>query len=576
MMQLRPFQKDALSVSLKKWQEGVTRQVIQLPTGTGKTPLFAGLRDHHQIKGRVMVLVPREELAKQARDRLLDWNPGARVGIEMGQEYYSAGEEFVVASVATVGRENTQRLAKFNPEEFDAVVVDECHHAVLSNRSYTRVFEHFNLLAPHNKKLLLGVTATPNRGDSQALGQTFDEIIYEMSILRAIEEGWLVNLRGIRIHTNADLSKVKTNYGDFNVGELEEAVNTHETNYQIVQGWKKHGGPRQTVAFCVDIAHALDMANMFLAHGVAAQPIWGEDPLRAEKIAMHKSGELKVLTNCNVLTEGYDDWRLGCIIMARPTKSQLLYVQMCGRGTRLPEVDGKSIGNLVVWKKAGKLSPKDDCLILDVSANSGKHSLVTLGTIFGLPPNLDLEGKTVTEAKAAVSAAQADRPDLDLEKLRKLKDLETLAEHVDLFAIRWSQEVLDNSELAWHKTSDGSFVLLMPNKESVCIWEDLLGKWNVTATINGNAISEKGYKDVPDAFSFAHQMLNMFGKHLLTLLRREAKWHGEPATPGQMDLLKKFAKADRRLARAAHMPNLTKGEAKQLIDNFINKQYRGK
>ena len=158
-----------------------------------------------------------------------------------------------------------------------------------------------------------------------------------MGIRQGIETGYLVDLIGIRVGTKTDLDNVHSRAGDFAEDELADAVNNPERNALIVKEWYKHAYGRKTVAFTVDIQHALDLAAAFQAHGVQAQAVWGNDPLRADKLARHRNGGLELLCNCAVLTEGYDDPTIRCILLAKPTKSALLFTQMIGRGTRLDE-----------------------------------------------------------------------------------------------------------------------------------------------------------------------------------------------------------------------------------------------
>lgn len=564
-MLLRPYQQDALRISKERYDVGVRRQLIQLPTGTGKTPVFASLKNHHKFDNRMMVVVHREELAEQAADKIRIWNPTFRVGIEMGERECSSSDDVVVASVQTLG--NLKRLSKFVPRQFDAVVPDEAHHAVAP--SWKKVFEHFGLLdlgetrATH-RGLLLGVTATPNRGDGQGLGQVFDEIIYRMSILDAIRDGWLVDVRGFNVRTDCDLSNVQVRAGDFSVGQLEDAVNTDYRNHLIVQNWLSRGEGRQTVAFCVDIAHAKRLADTFKAYGVAAEALWGADPDRAEKLKYHKAKKLQVLTNCGVLTEGYDDWQIGCIIMARPTKSQLLFVQMAGRGTRIQD----DIPNLNEAREKGLTIKKNDCILIDVVDNTGKHSLVTLASLFGLGDKTDLSGNTITRVKAKVDEAKAKYPSIDLTQVQSVDDIQAQVEKVDLFQVKWEPEVVENSKNQWKKTIGGDYIIHLPNKESVLLYQDLLDKWNVKGTVCGNSFELIGLNDLQEAFKQGDNFLQMYGREYLNLIRREAKWHKKKISLAQKNFIKRLYKYEPKIL--AHIDNISSGEAQALIDRKIN------
>jgi ATP-dependent helicase IRC3 len=553
-MILRPYQQAALQTSKDKFSSGLTRQLIALPTGTGKTPTFAALKDFFGFSGKVMVLVHREELADQAADKIRKWNPGARVSIEMGDRWATQHDDFIVASVQSLGRAGSSRLARFKPEEFSAVVCDEAHHSV--SPSYQHIFNHFGLLEQNSTRLLLGVTATPCRGDGVALGKVYDQIVYQMTMLDAIRQGWLVNIRGIRVRTDVRLDGVHTLGGDFMQNELAKEVNTPKRNEMIVQEWLKHAKDRQTIAFTVDIEHANDLAVAFKKYGVAAESIWGADVNRAEKLAYHKQGHLRVLCNCAVLTEGYDDPAIGCIIMARPTKSNLLFVQMAGRGTRLQP----DIQNLNEARSAGVSITKEDCLLMDVVDNTSRHSLVTLSSIFGLG-NLDLKGVQVTKAIDDIKAAKDKQPSLDLSKLEDYTKLSSFIENVNLFEVKYPQVVTDNSLLQWHQNTDrDSFVLLLPNNESVVITQDLLGKHHIVGTVNGKTFRDTA-PSLEESFKTADNFVTAFGKDLVHLLRRESNWHGDVATEKQIALLHKL--------RIPVVPGVTKGEAAKKINQFF-------
>jgi ATP-dependent helicase IRC3 len=567
VMKLRPYQDAALQVSKEKYDAGLERQLIQLPTGTGKTPVFANIKRHHNFDKRLLVLVHRDELAEQAKDTIQAWNPGYRVGVEMGSKVCTNRDDVVVAGVQTIGTGNSTRLTQFSPADFCSIVCDEAHHSVAP--TYKRIFSHFGFgesVGQKVNRLLLGVTATPNRGDGQGLGQVYDEIVYQMSILQAIREGWLVDVKGIRVKTNTDLSGVSVRAGDFAIGELEEAVNVDARNHLIVQSWLKYGENRQTICFCVDIAHAKSLSDTFKAYGVAAESIWGTDPDRSDKLKYHKAGGLKVLTNCGVLTEGYDDWAVSCIIMARPTKSQLLFVQMAGRGTRLP----KGIDNLLQARAEGILLVKEDCLLIDVVDNCAKHSMVTLASIFGLAPKLDMKGKSVLSTIQEFEQAERDHPQADLSEIESLEDIPAQIERIELFSVKWPEEVVANSKLRWHSdpSGNGYYLSIPKTQETVRIVPDILDKWSIKGSVNGSQFEHTGINDLPEAFRVADVSILNFGRGLLTLLRREQRWHKARISDPQRRMLQDFWKNKPELLAA--IQGLSRGEASKLIEKEIH------
>ena len=248
--------------------------------------------------------------------------------------------------------------------------------------------------------------------------------------------------------------------------------------------------------------------------------------------------------------------------IARPTKSALLFTQQVGRGLRLPP----GCDNLVEAKKQGASFDKQDCIVLDVTDNSGRHSLVTLNTLFGLPANMDLKGQSVVEAGEKVAAVLERAPSVDLEAARSLFELGVAAERIDLFEVKWPQEVLDNSDLRWQKRAEGHYYLTLPEGEKVEIFQDLVGKWDVKGCISGNGFHQHDFEDLPAAFRFAQAMLHRFGRFLLKYLRREHPEYKEPASKQQWATLRMYYPENQVKTFPS---NLTKGEAKNLIDRWF-------
>jgi len=477
-MKLRPYQEYALRISKQQWDEGVTRQLLALPTGTGKTCIFASLPQHHKFERHMLVLVHRAELAEQAYEKIRHWNPDLgvrRVGIEMGKDKCTGWEKVVIAGVQTVGRINSERLLKFPPNFFDVIVCDEAHHSVA--RSYMNVFDHFGLFEPDNEKLLLGVTATPYRADEKKLVPgVYEDIIYDMPMLRAIEEGWLCDLRSFRIkETSTNLDGVNTRADDFVEDELGRAVNTRERNGVVVRDWKKLAGNRRTIVFAVTVKHAQELAAAFRDCGIEkVEAVWGEDPDRKSKLEAHKEGRLEVLCNCAVLTEGYDDWGIRCIVMARPTLSKVLFVQMIGRGTRIEE----RRNNLVEARQNGLPISKTECLVIDVVDNTTKHDLVTLASLFN--SNIDFHGKSLTEVRRQAGPGGIPDPYLNSADLQKVAQIKTRITPVDLFKGA-------KRKYSWGVNRAGTIVVPVkpPGAGEVKYWEDSPGRWRVVGTIDG-------------------------------------------------------------------------------------------
>jgi superfamily II DNA or RNA helicase len=411
-------------------------------------------------------------------------------------------------------------------------LVHNCHHA--TGAQWRNVLEYFGLLRPGESQILsLGLTATPNRSDGQGLRQFFDEIVFDMGIRSGIESGWLVDLRGVRVSTKTNLDKVHSRAGDFAEDELSDAVNTVERNAIIVKEWMRVAYGFKTVVFTVDIQHALDLAAAFKQCSIEAEAVWGDDPERARKLQRHRENALTVLCNCAVLTEGYDDPGIKCIVLAKPTKSQLLFTQMIGRGTRID--DGKEY-----------------TLIMDVVDNTSKHSLVTMPSLLGLPTNLDLKGKSVIRAKEQFEKVAKEFPSADLSEVLSLSKLDAIAEDIALFQVHYPPEVSKLSEFGWRKNGDG--YMLVVNRGVVTITKDLRDEYQIRGNLNGAQI-EYSAQNLPGAFNIADAMVP---KEFTGLVKRDARWHGDKPTEKQLSLA--------RILRLAVPPGATKGQVSAAID----------
>ncbi len=342
---LRDYQRTAVNNVLREFE---TRQstLIVMPTGTGKTQTFGALAKHWQ-RGRVLVLSHRDELIEQARKRLAIMT-GEFVDVEQGK-FRSQGARLVSGSVQTLCR--LPRLSKFAPDYFGLIIVDEAHHVVAP--TYKRVLRYF----PGAYKL--GVTATPDRGDAIALEMMFQSVAFMYELQQAIDDGWLVPVDVKTVTVGAiDLSAVRTVAGDFNQGQLDAVMSSEEALHGIVRPTLEQSGDRRTIIFTTSVDNAHRMAEIFNRYKPnSARALDGETEfgLRRDILRGHKAGEFQYLVNVGVLTEGYDDPAVACIVMGRPTKSRALAAQMIGRGLRL---------------YPGKAS----CLVLDFKGTS-RHSL---------------------------------------------------------------------------------------------------------------------------------------------------------------------------------------------------------
>jgi superfamily II DNA or RNA helicase len=323
-MESRPYQEEAKEAILIEWKKGNRKTLLVLPTGTGKTIVFCKLIEDRVRSGeRVLVLAHRGELLDQAADKLSK-STGLGCATEKAEET-CLGSWFrvVVGSVQTLMRE--KRLAAFPSDFFDTIIVDEAHHCI--SDSYQKVLNYFS------GAKVLGVTATPDRGDMRNLGSYFESLAYEYTLPKAIKEGYLSPIKAITIPLKLDLTGVGTQAGDFKAADLGTALDPYL--YQIADEMVKYCMDRKTVVFLPLIKTSQKFTEILAGKGFRAAEVNGESADRERLLKDFDAGKYNVLCNSMLLTEGWDCPSVDCIVVLRPTKIRSLYSQMVGRGTRL-------------------------------------------------------------------------------------------------------------------------------------------------------------------------------------------------------------------------------------------------
>lgn len=380
-VELRPYQLEALAGIDDAFTRARSALVVAA-TGTGKTTTFAeAIRRRHR-QGPALVIAHRQELIDQAARRIRQ-QTGLVVGIEKAERYAERDSDVVVASVQTLGTADDRRLSSWRRDHFQLLVIDEAHHAIAT--SYRRILDWFE------GAKVLGVTATPDRADEQAMGQVFEEVAHIYEIGDAIADGYLCRIRAQFVHCEAvDLAGVHTVAGDLNQGELEMVMSSEAALHQVARPTIELAGERPTVVFTTSVANAHRLAEVFNRYQPeSTRAIDGEtdDTTRRRTLNDFDQGRFRRIVNVGVLTEGWDCPRVSCVAMGRPTKSRALYAQMAGRGTRV-------------------LAGKDDLLILDFVGNAGKHKLVSASDV--------LAGKYPEDVVAAAAKDVDDNPGKDV------------------------------------------------------------------------------------------------------------------------------------------------------------------
>lgn len=496
-LELRPYQKECLA-AIEAQPPGA--YLCQMPTGCGKTATFT----HIPRQGQVLVLAHRDELVHQPA-KYYD----CPVGFEIGKER-SHGEEVVIASVQSL----VHRLDRFAPDAFDMIITDEAHHAPA--KTYKKIYQHFT------PRLHLGFTATPGRSDHVRLDDIFSKIIFQRDLPWAIKSGYLCDIRAIRTNIGYDLSAVHSRMGDYAPGELEKAMDGTED--AIAQAYRKYAkGP--TIIFAASVDHANKIAEKIPKAAV----VTGETTDRASIIQRFTNGEIPVIVNVMVFTEGTD---IPCIetgILARPTQSESLYTQMVGRILR-------------------PYPGKEKAILIDCVGTTGKASLCTAPTLLGIDMSL-------------VPAEKRDEIEGDLFELPELIERasdcpQSWIKNIQIVDLWAKENKYDTRGINFFKMPDGRLVVSLKNNQKITIpATDALGQ--ITCN-NGNKITMQ-------------EAIDAVYKRLLSLYQDERyiwdtaevkRWGNAPASEGQMKLV-------RRMLKDKTPPDLTKGQASQILNRMF-------
>lgn len=395
-MELRPYQKEAKDAVFEQWENGTRKTLVVLPTGCGKTIVFAKITEDCVSHGdRVLILAHRGELLDQAADKIAKATGLGCATEKAEQSCLGSWFRITVGSVQSMMRET--RLSRFPEDYFNTIIIDEAHHCI--SESYQRVLKHF----PDAK--VLGVTATPDRGDMKNLGQVFESLAYEYTLPKAIKEGYLSPIKAVTIPLQVDLTGVGVQSGDFKAGDLGTALDPYLES--IAQEMEKYCKDKKTVVFLPLVKTSQKFRDILNEHGFKAAEVNGESQDRAEILEDYASGEYNVLCNSMLLTEGWDCPDVDCIVVLRPTKVRSLYCQMVGRGTRLAP-------------------GKDHLLLLDFLWHTERHELCH-------PAHLICESEEVAQKMTENLEKDAGCP-IDIEEAEQTASEDVVAQREEALA----------------------------------------------------------------------------------------------------------------------------------------------
>lgn len=395
-MDLRPYQKEAKEAIFEQWDSGVKKTLLVLPTGCGKTIVFAKVTEDCVRRGkRVLVLAHRGELLQQAADKIYQ-STGLGCAVEKAEESCK-GSWFrvVVGSVQTLMRE--KRLGQFPADYFQTIIVDEAHHCI--SDSYQKVLTHFS------EAQVLGVTATPDRGDMRDLGNYFESLAYEYTMPKAIKEGYLSPIKALTLPLKIDMRDVGVQAGDFKAADIGTALDPYL--HSIAEEMGKYCRDKKTVVFLPLVKTSQKFRDILNENGFQAAEVNGESQDRAQILSDFEAGRYNVLCNSMLLTEGWDCPSVDCIAVLRPTKVRSLYCQMVGRGTRL-------------------FPGKDHLLLLDFLWHTERHELCH-------PASLICDNEEVAQ-KMTENLEEAAGCPVDIEEAEKAAAEDVVAQREEALA----------------------------------------------------------------------------------------------------------------------------------------------
>jgi len=526
---LRPYQLEALAYIEQSLSQGITRQAISAPTGAGKTILFAELIRRRQHLGRALVLAHRDELVQQAIDKIKFVIPNAGVG-KVKAESNELNAPIIVGSVQTLSRDGRLNQLK---ADFKTVIVDEAHHATAT--SYRKILDHIGCFEPIGEQereiLLLGVSATLERTDKAALGDIFQEIVYQIDLLQLIKEQYLVDLKAQQIEiSEIDLDSIKTAQGDFSEVDLSLAMERANAPWQVAESLNRYASERKAIVFTPSVKLAYQTMEALQNVGFSAETVDANTGSKQRRSILERlrSGKTQVVVNCGVLTEGFDETSIDCVVLARPTKSKSLYIQMVGRGTR-PHPG------------------KENCLVLDCVGATKKHDLVSIASLLGLG-----EENGISKTVDSVAKVLEDRQNQGYQFI----DGKLVAYTVDLFAFRKQKQHIN-----WLTLNPHCHAINLGNNSLLVIVANKSNSWDIFLFGNKQSILLHSNLELDLAMGVVE---NIARNEARFLVDTQAAWRNHPVSEKQISAL--------RMCRLKVKKGMTKGEAADLLTLFFAQQ----
>lgn len=474
----RYYQAEGVDAAVTAYMGGLRSALIAIATGGGKTVMMPLIVDELERRGmlgpsdRILILAHRRKLLQQAQEKFADWMPHLDVGIECGELKDGRNHRIVGASIQTVSRisRSTKRMGRLDildPRSVKLVIVDEAHRTLAE--TYMRVLQAMP------KAMRLGFTATPFRGDGKSLSIAYEDLVYQKTLHELIRENYLARIHQWRRATGVDISGVAIRKGDYKPEDLERAVNTTPRNDTVVSSHFECGEGGRSIVFCAGVDHCKTLTEIFKSWGAEAAYVVGETPdeQRDELFQAFHDGEIRVLLNVDVCTEGYDEPLVQNAILARPTQSPLVHAQQVGRAARKP--DEKEI--LDPWE----LTTLQHCNIVDIADAGRTKKTMSTPRLMGINSDVDCDGEDLLDLVDAVDEAtlqgriDPSQP-FDPEELVRVDD-------DSVFMVPSLDPIVRRrSRYAWQAMADGSYFLPLPENSHAHLFQDPMGRSVVHVT----------------------------------------------------------------------------------------------
>lgn len=618
---MRDYQRDGLDAVHTALAGTARSTLLVLPTGMGKSLTFSKFIQDLRLQDTevALVIAHRDELLEQANTAIVPGLDGAWIDREVGSARAASVSKVIISSVQTLKGKRLDEFFHRFEGRIRALIIDEAHRAAAP--TYLKIIE--KVLGQRDDSVILGVTATPRRTDKVGLGVAFESIAYSMTMKDGIERGFLVPLRGYRVETSTSIENVGTNNGDFVIGELTEAIDQASRNDLIVATYKRLVPGRKTIVFAASVEHARHIADTFNSHGIPSEAASGDmdkKKVRPQIIERFRSGQTLVLVNCSLYVEGFDVPDTEGVIHASPTKSNVVYQQRTGRVTRPHPSVARMLGELPSDSDRRMIiaaSPKPYAFVIDICDVTRRHSLESLPSLFGLPPKLDIKGRSVSEVSAKYEKIVEADP-LAVQRTFSLAQIDSRISEIDVFAVpEVSFDVAGTSDYTWYQAAPGVYRLTFPPMAYASTYdgrkiadfdrvlEEQIRKLGPEARGNERFIAEEQLGIRPrsrtilniamevrqtaaemftvvrvenrvdrvigsrtslrEAFAGADDYIAKHYAWALGVVRRDTSDRNEPITPRQTRLLRSLGVAERDIPQ-------TKAQAMPLIDKLLAAQ----